>query len=84
MDGGRGGEECGRSTRGVWYRLPAASGDLAISKGSRMPLRELDVTPGKPLSRRVIARNSAGCNGPGVEGGVRGEGKLDAAYLYGS
>lgn len=50
-----------------------------------MPLRELDVTPGKPLSRRVIARNSAGCNGPGVEGpGGRGEGKLDAAYLYGS
>lgn len=79
-----GGGERSAVDRREGFGTPAASGDLAISKGSRMPLRELDVTPGKPLSRRVIARNSAGCNGPGVEGGGRGEGKLDAAYLYGS
>lgn len=55
---GRGGVECGRSTRGVWYRLPAASGDLAISKGSRMPLRELDVTSQASLYLAGLSRET--------------------------
>lgn len=55
-------------------------GDFAISKGSKISLREFNVTPGLVWLSRGTRRGAMASR----EVGEQGEDKLDGTYLYGS